>query len=115
MELKAPVISQSAEILTPEALAFIEKLARQFQPTRAQLLAKRVARQKEIDDGAMPDFLAATQSIRDDKSWRVASIPADLQDRRTEITGLVVGFLVFFVFFSGVFVFLVVFVVVSSF
>ena len=87
MELKAPVISQSAEILTPEALAFIEKLARQFQPTRAQLLAKRVARQKEIDDGAMPDFLAATQSIRDDKSWRVASIPADLQDRRTEITG----------------------------
>src|SRR3569833_2361194 len=87
MELKAPVISQSAEILTPEALAFIEKLARQFQPTRAQLLAKRVARQKEIDAGAMPDFLAATQSIRDDKSWRVASIPADLQDRRTEITG----------------------------
>jgi len=87
IELKAPATGQSAEILTPEALAFIEKLARQFRPTRAQLLAKRVERQKEIDDGAMPDFLAAAKSIRDDKSWRVASIPADLQDRRTEITG----------------------------
>ncbi len=87
IELKAPAVGQSAEILTPEALAFIEKLARQFQPTRAQLLAKRAERQKEIDGGANPDFLAATKSIRDDKSWRVASIPADLQDRRTEITG----------------------------
>ena len=35
----------------------------------------------------MPDFLGATKAIREDKSWRVASIPADLQDRRTEITG----------------------------
>ncbi len=87
MELKAPVTGQMAEILTPEALAFVEKLARQFQPTREKLLAARVERQKEIDTGAMPDFLTATKSIRDDKSWRVASIPADLQDRRTEITG----------------------------
>jgi malate synthase len=87
MELKAPLIAPSAEILTPEALAFIEKLARQFQPTREKLLAKRVERQQEIDRGANPDFLAATKSVRDDKSWRVASIPADLQDRRTEITG----------------------------
>jgi malate synthase len=87
MELKAPVTGQMAEILTPEALGFIEKLARGFQPRRAKLLAKRVERQKEIDNGAMPDFLAATKSIRDDKSWRVAAIPADLQDRRTEITG----------------------------
>ena len=76
-----------AEILTPEALAFVEKLCRQFDPTRQKLLAKRVERQKEIDHGALPDFPAATKSIRDDKSWRVASIPADLQDRRTEITG----------------------------
>jgi len=87
MELKAPAVAQTAEILTPEALAFIEKLAREFQPTRTQLLAKRVERQKEINNGAMPDFLATTKSIRNDKSWRVASIPADLQDRRTEITG----------------------------
>src|ERR1022692_4806710 len=87
MELKAKVEGQMAEILTPDALAFVEKLVREFEPTRATLLALRIARQKEIDNGAMPDFLAATKSIREDKSWRVASIPADLQDRRTEITG----------------------------
>src|SRR3954468_4176752 len=87
LQIKAPAVAPSAEILTPEALAFVEKLAREFQPTREKLLAKRVERQKEIDNGAMPDFLAATKSVRDDKSWRVASIPADLQDRRTEITG----------------------------
>jgi malate synthase len=87
MELKSKPEGLSAEILTPEALAFVEKLACQLEPTRQKLLAKRVERQKEIDNGAMPDFLAATKSIREDKSWRVASIPADLQDRRTEITG----------------------------
>jgi malate synthase len=87
MELKAAVSSHTATILTPEALAFVEKLAHEFQPTREKLLAKRVERQREIDAGAPPDFLVATKSVRDDKSWRVASIPADLQDRRTEITG----------------------------
>src|SRR5258708_23216534 len=87
MELKAPVIGRMGEILPADALVFLEKLAREFQPRRAQLLAKRVERQKEIDNGAMPDFLAATKSVRDDKSWRVAAIPADLKDRRTEITG----------------------------
>src|SRR5215471_7378240 len=87
MELKATVDGQAAEILTPEALAFVEKLAREFQPTREKLLAKRVERQREIDAGWLPDFPEATRKIREDKSWRVASIPADLQDRRTEITG----------------------------
>ncbi len=76
-----------AEILTPEALGFMEKLVREFEPMRARLLAKRLERQKEIDAGAMPDFLPSTKNIRDDRSWKVASIPADLQDRRTEITG----------------------------
>jgi len=87
MELKAKVEGQMAEILTPEALTFVEKLVREFEPTRQKHLARRVERQKEIDAGAMPDFLAATKTIREDKSWRVASLPADLQDRRTEITG----------------------------
>ena len=87
MELKGKCEGQMAGILTPEALDFVEKLCREFEPTRAKLLARRVERQKEIDSGAMPDFLAATKAIRDDKSWRVAYIPADLQDRRTEITG----------------------------
>src|SRR6185295_17376182 len=75
------------EMLTAEALDFVARLAREFEPTHQKLLARRVERQKEIDGGAMPDFLAATKPIRDDKSWKVASIPTDLQDRRTEITG----------------------------
>ncbi len=87
MELKASANGHTGEILTPQALAFIEKLAREFQPTREKLLAKRVELQKQIDAGWLPDFPEATKKIREDKSWRVASIPADLQDRRTEITG----------------------------
>ena len=79
--------AQAAQILTPDAIQFlIAKLAREFEPTRQTLLAKRVERQKEIDAGVMPDFLSATKPVRDG-TWRVASIPADLLDRRTEITG----------------------------
>ncbi len=86
IEIKGPVDAQAAQILTPEAIHFLATLAREFEPTRQALLAKRMERQKEIDAGAMPDFLSATKHIREG-SWRVASIPADLQDRRTEITG----------------------------
>jgi len=87
VEIKAPIISEAPRILTPDALEFVAKLAREFQPTREKLLARRVERQGEIDSGVMPDFLASTKNIRADKSWQVAPIPADLQDRRTEITG----------------------------
>src|SRR5205823_10220904 len=44
-------------------------------------------RQREIDAGATPDFLAQTKQVREDPSWRVAPVPKDLQDRRVEITG----------------------------
>ncbi len=87
LELKGPVPAGAAHILTGEALAFVASLGREFQATRDQLLARRAARQIEIDGGSFPDFLSGTKAIREDPSWRVASIPADLQDRRTEITG----------------------------
>src|SRR5438552_3814506 len=87
VEIKAPVTVEMSRVLTPEALEFVAKLAREFQPAREKLLARRVERQGEIDSGVMPDFLASTKNIRADKSWKVAPIPADLQDRRTEITG----------------------------
>jgi malate synthase len=74
------------EILSADALAFLADLHRAFNPTRLDLLARRVARQKEFDAGALPDFLAETKSVRD-ADWRVAPIPADLLDRRVEITG----------------------------
>ncbi len=88
VELKAAVDPQFAgRVLTPEALRFQARLAREFMPTRAKLLARRVERQKEMDAGALPDFLSATAALRNDRSWKVASPPADLLDRRTEITG----------------------------
>lgn len=87
VELRSPVPAPAVSLLSAEALEFVARLAREFQPAREQLLARRVERQQEIDGGSFPDFLTATQAIREDRSWRVAGIPADLQDRRTEITG----------------------------
>jgi malate synthase len=84
--LSGPVTSQFAEILTPQALAFVARLHRQFDSRRQELLARRAARQKEFDSGALPDFLAATRKIRESE-WKVAPQPKDLLDRRVEITG----------------------------
>ncbi|TGE22996.1 malate synthase A [Hymenobacter metallicola] len=75
-----------AEILTPSALAFVAELHRRFDRTRRELLLRREARQREFEAGILPGFLPETQMIRD-KPWTVAPVPADLQDRRVEITG----------------------------
>ncbi|MBB5752148.1 malate synthase A [Prosthecomicrobium pneumaticum] len=74
------------EILTAEALAFVAALHAAFDERRLDLLARRVERQKAFDAGALPDFLPETAAIRAG-DWTVAPIPADLQDRRVEITG----------------------------
>ncbi len=73
-------------ILTPEVQAFVAELAVRFTARRDALLAKRVERQKRIDAGELPDFLPATKAIRESE-WKILGIPADLQDRRVEITG----------------------------
>jgi malate synthase len=73
-------------ILSPEALTFLAELARAFNPRRLELLSRRRDRQREFDSGAKPDFLPETAPIRE-AAWRVAPIPADLMDRRVEITG----------------------------
>jgi malate synthase len=86
LEINAPMSAEYAEILTPEALGLIERLTREFGPTREALLQKRNERQAEIDQGHFPDFLPATRKIRESE-WTVAPIPRDLQDRRVEITG----------------------------
>ena len=75
-----------AEILTPPAMALVAKLHRQFDARRQELLAKRAARQLEFDAGKLPDFLPETRKIRDSE-WTIAPQPADLLDRRVEITG----------------------------
>src|SRR2546421_230840 len=74
------------EILTPEALEFVADLHRRFAPMRADLLARRAARQREFDAGARPAFWPETAAIRAG-DWQVAPTPPDLQKRRVEITG----------------------------
>jgi len=86
VEFTAPVTERFAEILTPEAVAFVAGLQRVFNGRRKELLAARVARQKRLDAGEKPDFLAETRKIRESE-WTVAPLPADLLDRRVEITG----------------------------
>ncbi|RMI27410.1 MAG: malate synthase A [Calditrichaeota bacterium] len=87
VEINAPVSEAFSRILTPEAMAFVVKLHRQFNPRRQELLQKRVERQQEIDAGKLPDFLPETAEIREDPTWKVAPIPDDLQRRWVEITG----------------------------
>lgn len=86
LELNAPVTKETREILTIEALEFIKKLHAQFNPRRKELLERRQVRQKEIDQGKLPEFLEETKAIREG-NWTIAPLPADLQDRRVEITG----------------------------
>ena len=75
-----------AEILTPQALAFLGSLAAEFEGERQSLLAARIARAEALRAGKLFEFLPETAAVRAGE-WRVAPIPADLQDRRVEITG----------------------------
>ena len=86
IEIKGEITPEFAEILTPEALNFVATLVRAFSDRREELLQRRAQRQAEIDAGKMPDFLPETEHIRA-SDWTIAPVPADLQDRRVEITG----------------------------
>jgi malate synthase len=86
VEILAAVPTAYETILTPDAMAFVADLARTFGARRDGLLDDRRARQAAVDAGRNPDFLAETASIRK-ADWKIADIPADLLDRRTEITG----------------------------
>jgi malate synthase len=86
IEITGRITPEYAQILTPEAVALAAKLQRAFGNRRAELLARRTRRQAELDAGALPDFLPETRAIRD-ADWTCAPIPADIVDRRVEITG----------------------------
>src|SRR5579885_384548 len=86
VEILGPRIERSAEVLTPLALQLVASLHRRFNARRLELLAARDRRQRELDAGALPEFLPETASVRGG-DWRVAPVPEDLQDRRVEITG----------------------------
>jgi malate synthase len=84
--IHAPVSREFAEIMTPEAVAFVAELERRFGARRRELLERRVQRQAAIDAGQLPGFLPETEAVRK-AEWTVAPIPSDLTDRRVEITG----------------------------
>ena len=86
LKVLAPPPVGTEEILTPAALAFLADLIRPFAPRVRALRAAREQRQRALDAGELPDFLAETASIRA-ADWRTAAIPRDLLDRRVEITG----------------------------
>jgi malate synthase len=86
VEINAKPSGRQDEILSAEALAFIAGLHRRFNRRRLELLVRRMERQEDFDAGKLPDFLTETKAIRDG-DWTVAKIPADLLDRRVEITG----------------------------
>jgi malate synthase len=86
IEVLAPPPPDGEEILCNEALQFIADLERLMRATRRQLLRAREERQARLDAGELPYFLPETAEIRR-ADWQIAPVPADLQDRRVEITG----------------------------
>src|SRR5258706_7198655 len=86
VSISGQITPELPEIVTPEPLAFIARLHRQFDARRKELLARRAARQKEFDAGVLPDFLIDTKKIRE-SDWQISPQPKDLLDRRVEITG----------------------------
>jgi malate synthase len=73
-------------VLTPDALTFVGGLHAEFERRRRALLAARVERQARIAAGELPEFPLESAEIREG-DWRVPPAPADLRDRRAEITG----------------------------
>src|ERR1700756_5321348 len=86
VEILGEITPAFSEILTPEALAFVAKLQRQFGTRRKQCLEHRQERQRRLHQGEGLDFLPETKQIREG-DWKCATIPSDIQDRRVEITG----------------------------
>ncbi len=86
LEDRRPYGEQEKQILTAEAVEFLTELVTHFTPQRNKLLAARIQQQQDIDNGRLPDFISETASIRD-ADWKIRGIPADLEDRRVEITG----------------------------
>jgi malate synthase len=84
--IPSPTLDGFEEILTPDALAFVGDLVREFSPRLDSLLQKRILVHERLRTGTLPDFLDETSEIRN-SDWKVGPIPTDLRQRRVEITG----------------------------
>jgi malate synthase A len=81
VQVRGALPPEYAEILSPEALGLVARLTRALRSRRNALLD---ARRERV--GTLPRFRPETAAIRDG-DWRCAPLPADLLDRRVEITG----------------------------
>lgn len=86
LKISGPMRPEYEQVLTTEALRFLVELHRLFNERRQELMMRRSIRQRQLDEGVMPNFLPETAHIRH-ADWQVAPLPADLLDRRVEITG----------------------------
>ena len=86
LSIHAKLTPQLQQVLSPDALNFLQELVVKFAPALRQLLNTRKQRQSEYDSGSVPNFLAETKVIRSG-DWKIKNIPTDLMDRRVEITG----------------------------
>jgi malate synthase len=78
--------ADAEQLLTPAAQEFLTRLHREFEPTRRELLDARRTRWKELRERGTLGFPKETAAQRE-REWRVASVPADLEIRKVEITG----------------------------
>ena len=85
-EVKGPVDGRLGEVVTDRALGIVARLHRELDETRRELLDRRTERQAELDAGGTLDFLPETLDVREG-DWQVSGAPADMQNRRVEITG----------------------------
>ena len=86
IKISGKILSRYEEIVSNEALEFIQEIHQRFNDTRLKLLSERKKRQKAIDNGGQLDFLEETKKIRD-SDWKIKNIPQDLLKRQVEITG----------------------------
>ncbi|HEX6160054.1 MAG TPA: malate synthase A, partial [Thermoanaerobaculia bacterium] len=86
IDVRGEVLPEYETVLSDDALDFVAMLHREFNARRLELLRAREERKPRLDAGELPDFLPETKEIRE-SDWTVAPVPADLQDRRVEITG----------------------------
>ena len=74
-------VLNGVDVLSKEALGFVERLQRELGAERKALLGARADRQQALDAGELPTLKARVGD------WRVRPAPPDLVDRRVEITG----------------------------
>ena len=86
IKINGEILPRYGEILTIEALQFVQEIHEQFNNTRLELLKKRKTIQEKIDSGGKLDFLEETKKISDSE-WKIKGIPKDLLKRQVEITG----------------------------